>query len=182
MHIWNGCNALNIAWIPMKDINAKLTFLQISIKSWKMIDSLVLTSGGNFGNSHLKFACSLQWCMQICHKAVAHELRDHVKMFHLLIFYLVNAHLGNGCNALDIAGNSHERYQCQTYISQISIKSWKMIDPSASDQDLTWKLFSSDLAWTWWKMIDPWVLTSGGNLLNVHFWNVLSNDAYLILP
>ena len=75
MQIWNGCNALNIAGNSIKDINAKLTFLSSRIKSWKMIDNpfLVLTSGGNLGNS--TFACTLQWCMQIFHKPFPHQLR-----------------------------------------------------------------------------------------------------------
>ena len=40
----------------------------LQMDRWKMIDLpfLVLTSGGNLGNS--TFACTLQWCMQMCHK------------------------------------------------------------------------------------------------------------------
>ena len=54
-------NNFNIAGNPIKDINAKLTFL-ISVSD---IWHLVLTSGENIWNS--TFACTLQWCMQICH-------------------------------------------------------------------------------------------------------------------
>ena len=72
MQIWNGCNVFNIAGNPIKDINAKLSFQSLASNVMEWIPP-VLTSGGNLGNS--TFACTLQWCMQICHKPFAHQLR-----------------------------------------------------------------------------------------------------------
>ena len=72
MQIWHGCNALNIAGNPMKDINAKLSFLSSgsNVVAWT---PAVLTSVRNLGNS--TFACTVQWSMQICYKPFAHQLR-----------------------------------------------------------------------------------------------------------
>ena len=98
MQIWNGCNALNIAGNPIKNINVNLTFsvqdqklwngspLQIGIFFWvhfwgqdqKLWNAPPnLTSAGNFWNS--TFACTVQWCIQICHKPFSHQLRPNWK-------------------------------------------------------------------------------------------------------
>ena len=93
MQIWKGCNVLNIAGNPIKDINVNLSFLSSRWKvvewtpqDWKKILTSFLsswskvvewtpelTSGGNFGKS--TFPCTVQWCMQICHKPFSHHLR-----------------------------------------------------------------------------------------------------------
>ena len=95
IQIWNGCNVLNIAGNPMKDINVNLailsvrwkvvectptglekfstSFLKFRIKSCGMYPPPVLASGGNLGKS--TFPCTVQWCMQICHKPFSHHLR-----------------------------------------------------------------------------------------------------------
>ena len=50
-----------------------------------MIDPPVLTSGVNLGKS--TFACTLQWCIHICHKTSCPFAESHVKMFIYCIFY-----------------------------------------------------------------------------------------------
>ena len=94
LQIWNGCNVLNIAGNPMKDINVNLAILSVR---WKVVECTptglekfstsflklgskvvecnppVLASGGNLGKS--TFPCTVQWCMQICHKPFSHHLR-----------------------------------------------------------------------------------------------------------
>ena len=56
-------------------------------------------------------------------------------------------HIWNGYNALNIAGNPMKDINANTYISEISIKSWKMIDAPHLTRILP-KHFSSYLAWT----------------------------------
>ena len=50
MKIWNSCNACYIAGNPIKDINAKLTFLSSGSKVERWSTPLVLKSGGNIGS------------------------------------------------------------------------------------------------------------------------------------
>ena len=107
MQIWNGCNVLNIARNPIKDINVNLSFpssrwkvvewtppglekflnviSEFSIKSCWMEPTLDLTSGGNFGNS--TFPGTVHWCMQICHKPFFPSAEGHLKMLIYSIFY-----------------------------------------------------------------------------------------------
>ena len=72
MHIWDGCIALNIAGNPIKDINVNLSFLSSGSKVVEWTPAR-LTSHGHFWNS--TFECTVQWCMQICHKPFSHHLR-----------------------------------------------------------------------------------------------------------
>ena len=72
IQISNGCNVLNIAGNPIKDIIVNLSFLssgskvvEYTLPSW--------VSGGNFGKS--TFSCTVQLCMQICHKPFPHHMR-----------------------------------------------------------------------------------------------------------
>ena len=44
-----------------------------------------LTSGGNFWNS--TFACTVKWCMQICHKPFSPSAESHSKILIYCIFY-----------------------------------------------------------------------------------------------
>ena len=94
MQIWNGCNVLNIVENPIKVIQCKSFISKFKVKScgmdpplekfWTsflssgskvggMDTSPSLTSGGNFGKS--TFPCTVQSCMQICHKPFPHHLR-----------------------------------------------------------------------------------------------------------
>ena len=45
----------------------------------------VLTSDGNFGKS--TFPCTVQWCIQICHKPFSPSHEGHLKMLIYSIFY-----------------------------------------------------------------------------------------------
>ena len=68
MHIWNGCNALNIAGNPMKDINANLTFLRSASKVerwlitplfWHLVAILEILLLHVLSNDACKFAINL---------------------------------------------------------------------------------------------------------------------------
>ena len=65
------------------------------------MDLPVLTSGGNLGN--WTCACTVQWCMQICHKPFPHQLRV-IRKFEFAIF-LLQIQIWNGCNVHIIAEN-----------------------------------------------------------------------------
>ena len=75
LHFWNQHQKLKDDWCPSsdQDLNWKFFSSYLAWTKWKMIDPPILTSGGNLGNS--TFGCTLQWCMQICHEPVAHQLR-----------------------------------------------------------------------------------------------------------
>ena len=77
IQISNGCNVLNIAGNPIKDIIVNLSFLlKFRIKSFKSCAKYTLpgwVSGGNFGKS--TFSCTVQLCMQICHKPFPNHMR-----------------------------------------------------------------------------------------------------------
>ena len=70
MQIRSDCNALNIAGNCIKDINVNLSFLSLGSK---VVEWTPLTQHENFWNS--TFACTVQWCMTICHKPFFHQLR-----------------------------------------------------------------------------------------------------------
>ena len=105
IQIWNGCNMVNIAGNPIKDINVNLSFLS---SRWKVVEctpqrlekfltsflssgSKVVeytpwvswVSGGNLGKS--TFPYTVQWCIRIkfainlfpimCHKPFSHHVR-----------------------------------------------------------------------------------------------------------
>ena len=69
MQIRSDCNALNIAGNPIKDINVNLSFLSLGSK---VVEWTPLTQHENFWN--FTFACTVQWCMIICHKWFFHQL------------------------------------------------------------------------------------------------------------
>ena len=101
IQIWNGCNVVNIAGNPIKDINVNLSFLS---SRWKVVEwkpppprdwknfklhfwvqdqklwniptphpNPRWVSGGNLGKS--TFPYTIQWCMQICHKPFSHHVK-----------------------------------------------------------------------------------------------------------
>ena len=104
IQISNGCNVLNIAGNPIKDITVNLSFLssgskvvpfqnvnipkwpgnqhgniclplflRYRIKSCANIPCPGWVSGWNLGKS--TFSCTVQLCMQICHKPFPHHMR-----------------------------------------------------------------------------------------------------------
>ena len=73
IQISNGCNVLNIAGNPIKDITVNLSFLSSGSKVVQNIPCLSWVSGGNFGKS--TFSCTVQLCMQICHKPFPNHMR-----------------------------------------------------------------------------------------------------------
>ena len=80
-----------------------------------------LTSGGNFWNS--SFPCTVQWCMQICHKP-SPSLEGHLKMLIYSIFYwkcrfeMAVMHM-----------KPHKRYKCNIFISEFRMKCCGMYPP-----------------------------------------------------
>ena len=74
-----------------------------------------------FWNS--SFACTVQWCMTICHKPFSISWGPFENVF--TIFCIENADL-----------KPHEKYQCKSFISQFRIKSCGMDPP-----DPTWESF-----------------------------------------
>ena len=78
-------------WPPQSDWSwCHLIFFSLDLAWtwWMMIDFpfLVLTSGGNLGNS--TFACTLQWCMQMCHKLfslISWEPFENVNLLYFLL-------------------------------------------------------------------------------------------------
>ena len=85
IQISNGCNVLNIAGNPIKDIIVNLSFLSSGSKVMQNIPCLSWVSGGNFGKS--TFSCTVQLCMQICHKPFPNHMRAIFKMLIYSIFY-----------------------------------------------------------------------------------------------
>ena len=73
IQISNGCNVLNIAGNPIKDIIVNLSFLSSGSKVMQNITLPGWVSGGNFGKS--TFSCTVQLCMQICHKPFPNHMR-----------------------------------------------------------------------------------------------------------
>ena len=111
---------------------------------WKMIDLPPgLTSGGNVGNS--TFACTLQWCMQICHKPFPPSAESHLKMLIYYIF-LLKMHIWNGCNALNIAGNPIKDINAKlTFLSSYWQINWQIYPQKSkfqipTDRFIFWKL------------------------------------------
>ena len=124
MQIWNGCNVLNIAGNPIKDMNVNLSFLS---SGWKVVEWTPrthrigkifkfisefrikdleltpqdLTSGWHCWNS--TFACTVQWCMQIAINLFPSP-QGHLKML-IYSYFLLKMQIWNGCNVLKIAGN-----------------------------------------------------------------------------
>ena len=78
IQISNGCNVLNIAGNPIKDImgfpanHCKSFISEFRIKSYAKYTLPSWVSGGNFGKS--TFSCTVQLCMQICHKPFPHHM------------------------------------------------------------------------------------------------------------
>ena len=74
IQISNGCNVLNIAGNPIKDIIVNLSFLCVfRIKSCAKYTLTSRVSGGNLGKPTC--SCTIQFCMQICHKPFPHHMR-----------------------------------------------------------------------------------------------------------
>ena len=102
IQISNGCNVLNIAGNPMKDIIVNLSFLSSGSKVVQNIPYPGWVSGGNFGKSTFFMYCP------IMHAKFA------INLFPItwgpfqnvnLLYFLLKIQISNGCNVLNIAGN-----------------------------------------------------------------------------
>ena len=101
MQIWNGCNVPNITGNPIKDINAKHTFLRSAskVERWlppwfchlvAILEFLLLHV---LSNDACKFAINpfpISW-----------EPFENVN----LLYFLLKMRIWNGCNVPNIAGN-----------------------------------------------------------------------------
>ena len=75
MQICNGCNALNIAGNPIKDISAKFTFLSSGSKVERWLTPPWLwPSVGNLGNSTFAWYSPMMHVNLGCHKPFPHQL------------------------------------------------------------------------------------------------------------
>ena len=125
MQIWNGCNALNIAGNPIKDINVNLSFLS---SGWKVVE---WTPSDMWWKS-----CKFYFCMY-CLMMHAHlpqtfypSADSHFKVFIYYIFYWkCSFEMAAMCLILQ---KPHKRYQYKSFISEFRIKSCGM-DPLRSD-------------------------------------------------
>ena len=81
MQIWNGCNVLNIAGNPIKNITVIFHFWVQDQQLWNELPNM----WWNLVNS--TFAWTVQSCMQICHKPFFPLADNHFKMLIYYIFY-----------------------------------------------------------------------------------------------
>ena len=159
MQIWNGCNAINIAGNPIKDINTKLTFLSSGSKVERW-----LTPPSNWPGSHLNFFSSdIAWTWW--------------KMIDPLTSSDIWWKCGKFCFCM-YSPNDACKCAINFFLSSgAKVERW-LTHPTSDWPGSHVKFFSSDLAWTWWKMIDPpsqfWHLVEMWEILLLH---VLSNDA-----
>ena len=136
MQIWNGCNGLNIAGNPIKDINAKLTFL----------------SSGSVVERWLNFPSCLWHLVEILEILLLHVLSNDackcaINSFLIswepfenvnLLYFLLWMQIWNGCNALNIAGNPIKDINSKlAFLSSRSKVERKMINPPVCD--IWWK-------------------------------------------
>ena len=178
IQIWNGCNVVNIAGNPIKDINVNLSFLS---SRWKVVECtplpemekfltsflssgskdvectpLELASGGNLGKS--TFPCTVQWCMQICHNPFLITWGPFQNVN--LLYFLLKIQIWNGCNVVNIAGNPIK--DINVNLSFLSSR-WKVVEctPLPEMEKFLTSFLSSgskDVECT------PLELASGGNL------------------
>ena len=99
-HFWNSTFACTVQWC-MQICHKPLSPSVQDQKLWNRLPRLDhfwvqdpklwngalqgLTSHGHFWNS--TFACTVQWCMQICHKPFSHQLRAIWKCSFTIFFF-----------------------------------------------------------------------------------------------
>ena len=91
--LWNRLPRLE------KDLNSFLSSGS-KVVEWS---SQGLTSHGHFWNS--TFACTVQWCMQICHKPLSYHLRTTQIENVNLLYFLLKMHIWMAVLPPNIAGN-----------------------------------------------------------------------------
>ena len=93
MQIWNGCDAFNIVGNPIKDINAKLTFLCSASDIWHLVEIFQIPLLHVLSSDACKFAINLF--------PISWENSQNVNLLYLLFLMQI----WNGCDAFNIIGN-----------------------------------------------------------------------------
>ena len=122
IQIGNGCNVLNIAGNPIKDINVNLSFLS----SWWKVVEYTPPRLENFFTSFLSLVSKVVeytppprylvefWENQHFHVMSNDACKFAINLFPImwgpsenvhLLYFLLQIQIGNGCNVLNIAGN-----------------------------------------------------------------------------
>ena len=122
IQIWNGCNVLNIAGNPIKDINVNLSFLS---SRWKVVECTpqrlekFLTSFLSSGSKVVEYTPQAGYQVEIWENLLFHVLSNDACKFAInlfpimwgpfenvnLLYFLLKIQIWNGCNVVNIAGN-----------------------------------------------------------------------------
>ena len=151
MQIWNGCNVLNIAGNPIKDINVNLSFLS---SRWKVVEWTPprLEKFFNFISEFMIKSCWMDppsWhLVEILENLLFHVLCNNACKFAIdlfpitwesfedvnLLYFLLKMQIWKGCNVLNIAGNPIK--DINVNLSFLSSR-WKVVEWTPQD----WKNF-----------------------------------------
>ena len=124
IQIWNGCNVVNIAGNPIKDINVNLSFLS---SRWKVVEwkppprrlEKFLTSFLSSGSKVVEYTPQAGYQVEIWENLLFHILSNDACKFAInlfpimwgpfenvnLLYFLLKIQIWNGCNVVNIAGN-----------------------------------------------------------------------------
>ena len=177
MQIWNGPIMHQNCRKPHKRYQCKSHFWVQDPKLWNG-PLQGLTSHGHFWNS--TFACTVQWCMQICHKPLSPSVQDQ-KLWNRLprLEKDLNSFLSSGSKVVEWSSQgltSHGHFWNSTFACTVQ---WcmqichKPLSPSVQDQKLwnrpprlekdlnsflssgskvvEWSSARSDISWTFLK-------------------------------
>ena len=151
IQIWNGCNVLNIAGNPIKDINVNLSFLS---SRWKVVEwtpprlEKFLTSFLSSGSKVVEWTPKSWHLVEILENLLFHVLSNDAWKFAInlfpitwgpfenvnLLYFLLKIQIWNGCNVLNIAGNPIK--DINVNLSFLSSR-WKVVEWTPQD----WKNF-----------------------------------------
>ena len=155
IQIWNGCNVVNIAGNPIKDINVNLSFLS---SRWKVVECTpqrlekFLTSFLSSGSKVVEYTPQAGYQVEIWDNLLFHVLSNDACKFAInlfpimwrpfenvnLLYFLLKIQIWNGCNVVNIAGNPIK--DINVNLSFLSSR-WKVVEwkpPSPRD----WKNFN----------------------------------------
>ena len=110
IQIWNGCNVVNIAGNPIKDINVNLSFLSSRMKSWwNITPTSYLSSPPPQAGYQVEI-----WENLLFHILSNDACKFAINLFPImwgpfenvnLLYFLLKIQIWNGCNVVNIAGN-----------------------------------------------------------------------------
>ena len=151
MQIWKGCNVLNIAGNPIKDINVNLSFLS---SRWKVVEwtpqdwKKFLTSFLSSWSKVVEWTPQSWHLVEILENLLFHVLCNDAFKFAInlfpitwgpfedvnLLYFLLKMQIWKGCNVLNIAGNPIK--DINVNLSFLSSR-WKVVEWTPQD----WKNF-----------------------------------------